>query len=67
MEQMPPVFYEAVRDGYLTLARDEPRPLPRRPRRPPRGGRRAEEIWLHAQALLGSKSMAFPVADAFRS
>ncbi len=24
MEQMPPDFYEAVRQGYLTLARDEP-------------------------------------------
>jgi len=24
MEEMPPEFYEAVREGYLTLARDEP-------------------------------------------
>ena len=52
MEQMPPAFYEAVRDGYLTLARDEPsrfRVIP--------AGRSVEaveeEIWLHAQALLG--------------
>jgi dTMP kinase len=52
MEQMPEDFYEAVRDGYLALAREEPgrfRVIP--------AARSVEaveaEIWEHARGLMG--------------
>jgi dTMP kinase len=52
MEQMPTVFYDAVRDGYLMLARDEPERF-----RVIQGGRSVEtiheEIWTHVQGLMG--------------
>jgi dTMP kinase len=52
MEQMPPAFYEAVREGYLTLARDEPDRF-----RVIKAGRGVEaveeEVWEHVQGLMG--------------
>jgi dTMP kinase len=52
MEQMPPEFYEAVREGYLTLARDEPERF-----RVIHAGRSVEaveaEIWEHVNGLMG--------------
>jgi dTMP kinase len=52
MEQMPPAFYEAVREGYLTLARDEPERF-----RVIQAGRSAdvveEEVWEHVRGLMG--------------
>ncbi len=52
MEQMPPEFYEAVRQGYLTLAREEPERF-----RVIQAGRRVdaieEEIWEHVRGLTG--------------
>jgi dTMP kinase len=52
MEQMPPAFYEAVREGYLTLARDEPERF-----RVIHAGRSAEvveeEVWEHVSGLMG--------------
>jgi len=52
MEQMPPEFYDAVREGYLTLARDEPERF-----RVIQAGRGVEaveeEIWQHVSALMG--------------
>jgi len=52
MEQMPPEFYEAVRDGYLTLAKDEPERF-----RVIQAGRSVEvveeEIWEHVKGLMG--------------
>jgi dTMP kinase len=52
MEQMPPQFYEAVREGYLTLARDEPDRF-----RVVRAGRDIEtveeEVWEHVRGLMG--------------
>lgn len=52
MEQMPPEFYEAVREGYLTLARDEPERF-----RVIQAGRSVEaveeEVWEHATGLMG--------------
>jgi dTMP kinase len=52
MEQMPTEFYDAVRDGYLILARDEPERF-----RVIQGGRSVEtieeEIWTHVQGLMG--------------
>ncbi len=52
MEQMPPDFYVAVRDGYLTLARDEPERF-----RVINAGRTIdsveEEIWTHVAGLMG--------------
>jgi dTMP kinase len=52
MEQMPPDFYEAVREGYLSLAREDPdrfrviqasRPV----------DSVTEEIWTHVRNLMG--------------
>jgi dTMP kinase len=52
MEQMPTEFYDAVRDGYLILARDEPERF-----RVIQGARSVEtieeEIWTHVQGLMG--------------
>jgi len=52
MEQMEPAFYEAVREGYLALARDEPVRF-----RVINAGRSvetvAEEVWEHAKGLIG--------------
>jgi len=52
MEQMPPEFYEAVREGYLALARDEPERF-----RVVKAGRGVEvveaEVWEHVQGLMG--------------
>ncbi|HEX4083507.1 MAG TPA: dTMP kinase [Chthoniobacteraceae bacterium] len=52
MEQMPPAFYEAVRDGYLTLAHDEPERF-----RVIHAGRNVEaveeEVWQHVASLMG--------------
>jgi dTMP kinase len=52
MEQMPPAFYEAVRQGYLTLARDEPKRF-----RVIQAGRSMEaieeEVWDHVAGLMG--------------
>jgi dTMP kinase len=52
MEQMPPEFYEAVREGYLTLARDEPERF-----RVVKAGRSVEvveeEVWEHVWGLMG--------------
>jgi dTMP kinase len=52
MEQMPPAFYEAVRDGYLALARDEPERF-----RVIQAGRNfeavEEEVWEHVRGLMG--------------
>jgi dTMP kinase len=52
MEQMPPEFYEAVREGYLTLARDEPDRF-----RVINAGRSVEtveeEVWEHVRGLMG--------------
>ena len=52
MEQMPPAFYEAVREGYLTLARDEPERF-----RVIQAGRSVEaveeEVWEHVNGLMG--------------
>ena len=51
MEQMPPEFYEAVREGYLTLARDEPERF-----RVIQAGRSVEaveqEVWEHVRGLM---------------
>ena len=52
MEQMPPAFYESVRDGYLTLAKDEPERF-----RVIHAARDIEaveeEIWQHVHGLMG--------------
>ena len=52
MEQMPPAFYEAVRDGYLTLAHDDPERF-----RVIHAGRSVEaveeEVWQHVSGLMG--------------
>jgi dTMP kinase len=52
MEQLPADFYQSVREGYLTLARDEPERF-----RVINAGRTAEaveeEVWQHAQGLMG--------------
>jgi len=52
MEQMPAEFYQAVRDGYLTLARDEPERF-----RVIQAGRSVdaveEEVWEHVTGLMG--------------
>ena len=52
MEQMPKEFYDAVRDGYLMLARDEPDRF-----RVIQAGRSVEtieeEIWTHVHGLMG--------------
>ena len=52
MEQMPPAFYEAVRQGYLTLARDKPERF-----RVIQAGRSVEaveqEVWEHVRGLMG--------------
>jgi len=52
MEQMPPDFYAAVRDGYLALARDEPERF-----RVVKAARAAdaveEEVWQHVSGLMG--------------
>jgi dTMP kinase len=52
MEQMPAEFYEAVREGYLTLARDEPERF-----RVIQAGRSVEtveeEVWEHVRGLMG--------------
>jgi dTMP kinase len=52
MEQMPPEFYEAVRAGYLALARDEPERF-----RVVQAGRSVDiveaEVWEHVQGLMG--------------
>jgi dTMP kinase len=52
MEQLPAEFYEAVRDGYLMLARDEPERV-----RVINAGRSVEtveaEVWDHVQGLMG--------------
>jgi dTMP kinase len=52
MEQLPPEFYEAVREGYLTLAHDEPERF-----RVIQAGRNVEaveaEVWDHVQGLMG--------------
>ena len=52
MEQMPPEFYEAVRDGYLMLAREEPERF-----RVIQAGRSVEsveeEVWEHVKGLMG--------------
>ena len=52
MEQLPPAFYEAVREGYLTLARDEPERF-----RVVNAARSVEaveeEIWGHVSGLMG--------------
>jgi len=52
MEQMPPEFYEAVREGYLVLARDEPDRF-----RVIQAGRSVEaveeEVWEQVRGLIG--------------
>jgi dTMP kinase len=52
MEQLPADFYQAVRDGYLMLARDEPERI-----RVIQAGRSVEtveaEVWDHVQGLMG--------------
>lgn len=52
MEQLPPEFYEAVRQGYLMLARDEPERF-----RVIQAGRNVEavetEVWEHVRGLMG--------------
>jgi dTMP kinase len=52
MEQMPPEFYEAVREGYLSLAREEPERF-----RVIKAGRGVEaieeEVWEHVRGLMG--------------
>ena len=52
MEQMPKDFYDAVRDGYLMLARDEPDRF-----RVIQAARNIElieeEIWTHVHGLMG--------------
>jgi dTMP kinase len=52
MEQMPAEFYEAVREGYLILARDEPERF-----RVVNAGRTPEvveqEVWEHVKGLMG--------------
>ena len=52
MEQMPPDFYEAVRQGYLMLARDEPERF-----RLIHAGRSVEaveeEVWEQVKGLMG--------------
>jgi dTMP kinase len=52
MEQMPREFYEAVREGYLALARDEPERF-----RVIQAGRSVEmveeEVWEQARGLMG--------------
>jgi thymidylate kinase len=52
MEQMPPAFYEAVREGYLTLARDNTERF-----RVIQAGRSAdiveEEVWEQVRGLMG--------------
>lgn len=52
MEQMPPIFYEAVREGYLTLARDNAERF-----RIIQAGRSVEaveeEVWEHVTGLMG--------------
>jgi dTMP kinase len=52
MEQMPPDFYEAVRQGYLTLARDEPERF--RVIQAARGIEAVEEeVWEQVNGLMG--------------
>jgi dTMP kinase len=52
MEQMPKIFYDAVRDGYLILARDEPDRF-----RVIQGARKVEaieeDIWDYVQGFMG--------------
>jgi len=52
MEQLPAEFYEAVREGYLMLARDEPERF-----RVIQASRSVEtveaEVWQHVQGLMG--------------
>jgi dTMP kinase len=52
MEQMPVEFYEAVREGYLELARDEPERF-----RVVQAARSVEtveaEVWEHVRGLMG--------------
>jgi dTMP kinase len=52
MEQLPPEFYEAVREGYLALAREEPERF-----RVIQAGRGVEaveeEVWEHVRGLMG--------------
>jgi dTMP kinase len=52
MEQMPKIFYDAVRDGYLMLARDEPDRF-----RVIQGARKVEaieeDIWDYVQGFMG--------------
>jgi dTMP kinase len=52
MEQLPAEFYEAVREGYLMLARDEPERF-----RVILASRSVEtveaEVWQHVQGLMG--------------